>query len=393
MQVHRPLRDVVVDLRHRHLHRGDVPAHLLVVLVAVDQPRGAQHQQPELLDLDPAVGDLLLHHLQRRELAAAHLARQRALAHHVEGLAKLRDGAHRVVDAAAAEARLGDHEGRAGLAEHVVGRHAHVLVAHVGVARVLGALGADADVAHDAHAGRLARHDDHAHALVGRDVGVGHRHHDQERRVAGVRGEPLLAVDQPVVAVEPRARREERRVGAGVGLGHRVTGRDLAVEQRLEVALLLRRAAVVREDLGVAGVGGLAAEHRRCPARAAEDLVHQRELELAEAGASELGAQVARPQAALLHALLQRLQDRHRARVALVVGAAEHVVERLDLVSHERVQPVELALELGLGLEVPGHRGVLRRGRAHGTPAGGRGQSRRQRPRCCSRSSRRRWWT
>ena len=58
---------------------------------------------------------------------------------------------------------------------------------------------------------------------------------------------------------------EHRRVGAGVGLGHRVAGEDLAVEQRLEVALLLLGRAVVGDDLGVAGVGRLAAEHDRRP--------------------------------------------------------------------------------------------------------------------------------
>ena len=87
-----------------------------------------------------------------------------------------------------------------------------------------------------------------------------------------------------------------RRVGAGVRLGHRVAREALAVEQRLEVLLLLLVGAVVGDDLGVAGVGRLAAEHDRRPLRPAEDLVEQRELQLAEALAAELGAQVRRPQ-------------------------------------------------------------------------------------------------
>ena len=71
-----------------HLHRGDVRARtLLVVLVLVDLPRGVQHQQPELLDLDPA---------SRRSSPAPSASRastspcvsrdERALAHHVERL-------------------------------------------------------------------------------------------------------------------------------------------------------------------------------------------------------------------------------------------------------------------------------------------------------------------
>jgi hypothetical protein len=49
VQVQRLGGDVVIDLGHRHLDRGDVLAHLVVVLVLVDQPGGAQHHQAELL--------------------------------------------------------------------------------------------------------------------------------------------------------------------------------------------------------------------------------------------------------------------------------------------------------------------------------------------------------
>ena len=47
--------------------------------------------------------------------------------------------------------------------------------------------------------------------------------------------------------------------------------------------LLLLVGAVVGDDLGVAGVGRLAAEDDRGPADPAQDLVHQRELHLAVA--------------------------------------------------------------------------------------------------------------
>ena len=89
-----------------------------------------------------------------------------------------------------------------------------------------------------------------------------------------------------------------RGVGAGVRLGHRVAGEALTVEQRLQVLLLLLGRAVVGDDLGVAGVGRLAPEHDRRPLRPAEDLVEQRELELAVALAAELGTEVRGPQPA-----------------------------------------------------------------------------------------------
>ncbi|MNN63517.1 hypothetical protein D3C81_1789010 [compost metagenome] len=45
--------DVMQHLGHDSLHCGDVLAHSLVVLVLIDAPRRAHHQQAKLLQLDP----------------------------------------------------------------------------------------------------------------------------------------------------------------------------------------------------------------------------------------------------------------------------------------------------------------------------------------------------
>ena len=84
---------------------------------------------------------------------AVRLAAQRPLAHHVERELALRDGAHRVVDAPAAEAALGEDLGAVLRAEQVVERDAHVVVDDV---VVVARLGLDLD------AGCLAGHDEHA---------------------------------------------------------------------------------------------------------------------------------------------------------------------------------------------------------------------------------------
>ena len=55
----------------------------------------------------------------------------------------------------------------------------------------------------------------------------------------GVRREVLLAVDHPLIPIAHGAAPELARVGAALRLGHREAGDDLAVEQRLQVALLL----------------------------------------------------------------------------------------------------------------------------------------------------------
>src|SRR4030095_5634626 len=117
---------------------------------------------------------------------------------------------------------------------------------------------------------------------------------------------PLFAVDYPLVAALLRAAREDLRIGAALRLGHRVTRANLVVEQRPQVLILLRRRTVVREDLGVTGIGCLAAEHDRCALRTPENLVHQRELELTVTLPSEVRTEVTRPETPLLHLRLQR---------------------------------------------------------------------------------------
>ena len=89
-----------------------------------------------------------------------------------------------------------------------------------------------------------------------------------------------------------------------------------------------------------------------------EDLVQQRELELAVALTAQLRAQVRGPELLVADLLLERIDDR------LQLGAgrrerqpAPEQVERLDLLAHEVPGPVELGLEVGFGLEIPCHGG------------------------------------
>ena len=107
--------------------------------------------------------------------------------------------------------------------------------------------------------------------------------------------EPFLAVDHPVVAVQFGVRGEDLGIGAALRLGHREARDDLVGQERFEVALLLLGRAVLGENLSVAGIRRLAAENGGREARAAEDLVHQRELDLAVALAAKFGLEMAGP--------------------------------------------------------------------------------------------------
>src|SRR5439155_14170941 len=93
------------------------------------------------------------------------------------------------------------------------------------------------------------------------------------------------------------------------------------------------------------------------PLRTTEDLVEQRQLQLTEALAAELGAEVGRPQSLTPHLFFQRVDDlAPSALERLVLLVAPDEVERLDLLADERVSPIQLLLKLGLRLEIPGHR-------------------------------------
>ena len=146
-------------------------------------------------------------------------------------------------------------------------------------------------------------------------------------------------------------------------LGHRVDHRDLALEQRIEPPLLLlvraehgehvRLAAARRPRPGREDVGR--------PVRAADHLVQEGQVHLAEALPTLLGRQVGGVELLVLHLLaplLEELSDR-----ALWPTDVDHVVEqrldRLDLLGHEAIGPIESRLHVGVGAEVPCHRQIL----------------------------------
>ena len=221
-------------------------------------------------------------------------------------------------------------------------------------------------VAHDRHARGVDRHDEHRGALVGAGVGLGDGHDDEEVGDRGVRGEPLVAVEDPPVAVALCMRAQLGRVRArALGLGHREGRLEVARQQRVQPALLLLVGPGQREDLGVARVGRLVAERVGRERRRPQDLVHEAELDLAEALPAEVRRQVRRPQPAALDLLLQRRVDPVQRRLVEVGGDG---LDRPDLLAHEGAHPFQLLFELGVGREVPGHGFAVLRGRDRGRP-------------------------
>ena len=115
------------------------------------------------------------------------------------------------------------------------------------------------------------------------------RHHERDIGHAGGTAEPLLAVEHPVVAVPDGAGLHPRGVGARRLLRHRVADAFLAVQERLEVLLLLERRAVREEREHGRVVGALRVEGQCAEVALAELHLHERVRQRPEPHAAVFG--------------------------------------------------------------------------------------------------------
>ena len=126
-------------------------------------------------------------------------------------------------------------------------------------------------------------------------VWIRDRHHQQELRVLRIRRVEFLAVQYPALAVANGPRPELTWIRATLRLGHGEAREGFACEQRLQIPFLLRRRTVSREHDGVAGVRTLYAKDGLRPPLRADDLIHERELDLTVPLPAEFGTEVACP--------------------------------------------------------------------------------------------------
>ncbi len=295
----------------------------------------------------------------------------RPLAQHVEGPPGLSEPAHAVVDAPGPQPLLGQHETFALEADEILVGDPHLPVDDLGMATepavVLDRILHGGYVTDDVDPRGVGGNDDHRAPLVGVDVGVGHRHHDEEVGHRAVGGEPLVAVDDPLVTVPHRAGGDHGGVGPRTRLGHGEPAAEAAVEQGQQPPLPLLLAArgfdPDGQQLGVSRVGGVVAEGHRPVGGLAQDLVHQAQLDLAESTTAELGRKVRSPQAPALDLLLEGSDGLEHG-----VVAQPQCLERVELVPYHLAHPGQLLLELGLSGKVPCHGGppVVLAGRSPG---------------------------
>ena len=220
--------------------------------------RGLEHHQAHGLDIDANARDHFDVLAELNDRFAKRFPGDGPLHEEVQRPLSLPDRAHAVMDASGAEPDLRDLEAAAFAEEHVRPGHPHVvqLDVHVAVGRVV--LAKHGHGPQDVEAGGVHGYQDLRLLLIARRVraGLDHADHDLAARVASAGDVVLLAVDDPLVAIEHGSRVDVLGIGRGhVGLRHAEAGTDLTGKKRLQPLLLLLLRADALQHLHVAGIG------------------------------------------------------------------------------------------------------------------------------------------
>ncbi len=119
--------------------------------------------------------------------------------------------------------------------EQMILGNPNVFVLHFTIAAVVTH---DLYIADDVVAGRIRRDDDHAEGVVVGNALLRPTHHRRIRSAVGAAREPLVTVDQPFAVLQHSSGLEPRGIGArDVRLRHREARKDLALEERLQIAI------------------------------------------------------------------------------------------------------------------------------------------------------------
>ena len=302
-------------------------------------------------------------------------------------------------DASGAEAILGGAVPVSDLPQQVLLRHPDLVVAHLAVVRPRAA--PDPDPPFDDDARVRCRHDDLDHpprpfVVLGL---LGPTHDDEEVGRQAVGGEPLVPVDDPLVALEDRSRLNGTRVRASVlRFGHGEPRLHRSLDEGEEPLLLLLLRPVLDQDRLVARVGRHHSEQRRRAHRVGEDLVHVGVGHEVDAHAAVLGGEVGRPEALGLHLLLNLLPELLGLAALGIRDVAGARVPEQRLVGQDllvddarRAKPdvVDVVAQPGNGCHVDGHGSIprvvfgpgrnltqIRAPAPHGQPSGRSGPAR-----------------
>ena len=214
VHLHGRIDDLAYLLGHECLHRAHPHAGFGIAQF-VHRLRRLEHHEAHRFDVDAGPRDHLGVLAEAGERTSECLAGEATADKEIKGSFGGADGPHAVVDPARAEAHLGDLEAAAFTEEDVRLGDPDVVETDVQVAVRGIVFTEDGHGAELLDTGRVGRNEDLRLSLVGRSVGVGDDHHDHDlaARIASARGPVLLAVDEPLLAVEHGERRDVLRIG------------------------------------------------------------------------------------------------------------------------------------------------------------------------------------
>ena len=180
-----------------------------------------------------------------------------------------------MVDSARAKPALGNLETSSFSKQNVGGGDANVHEANLGVP-VRGVIVSKyGQHAHNFHARRIHRHQNHRLLLMhwsGR-IGLAHKNSDPASWIPTARGPPLMPVQYVFVPLPDNAGFDVGCVrGCDGRLRHRKARTDFTMQEWFQPSLLLFARAIPSEDLHIAGVGRRAIEDFRSHETAAHDL-------------------------------------------------------------------------------------------------------------------------
>src|ERR1700691_2692674 len=112
----------------------------------------------------------------------------------------------------------------------------------------------DADSTQYLDSRRISRYEEGRQSVVRVTLRFGDHHYDCKRAVLKAAGEPFLAVDHPLVAVQRGSRPVHLRISTALRLGCREARDDLTLEEGLEIQLPLLVSPELGDDLGVSRV-------------------------------------------------------------------------------------------------------------------------------------------
>ena len=207
------------------------------------------------------------------------------------------------------------------------------------------------DIADDLIAGVGQFDDEGRIALMARRVGIGHRHDERDVGDAGGGGEPLLAVQHVIlVAVLHRAGLHAGGVGARRFLGHRIADALLAVEQRLEILLLLMLGAVRQQRHHRRVIGALRVHRQRAEMAFAKLHLDESVGERPKPHAAIFLGDERTPQALRTRLGAQFIEDR-----LVILARDQPLFSGLAFVMHPLAHPLADRLGLGRDFEIDRH--------------------------------------